>query len=111
MPEGILDLARRFLRDPENIRITRRQLTVENIEQAWFEVRPFRRVDAVCRLLDAYIPRKAIIFRSTKQGVDEVASALQQRSIQADALHGDLNQTQQRNEPFPLWWYLCSCSN
>ncbi|ABM27103.1 DEAD/DEAH box helicase [Nitratidesulfovibrio vulgaris] len=94
MPDGILELARRFLREPELLRVTRRQLTVANTEQAWFEVRPFRRVDAVCRIFDAYIPRKAIVFRATKQGVDELAAALQQRGILADALHGDLNQTQ-----------------
>lgn len=94
MPDGILEMARRFLREPELLRVTRRQLTVANTDQAWFEVRPFRRLDALCRLFDAFIPRKAIVFRATKQGVDELAAALQQRGILADALHGDLNQTQ-----------------
>ncbi|MDR2077228.1 MAG: DEAD/DEAH box helicase [Desulfovibrio sp.] len=94
MPEPILELAGRFLRDPEILKVTPRTLTVPSVEQVFYEVSPYRKLDALCRVLDSQGFRKALVFCATKRGVDDVASHLQARGYQADGLHGDLAQTQ-----------------
>jgi ATP-dependent RNA helicase DeaD len=41
-----------------------------------------------------YDPKLALIFCNTKRKVDEVSSNLQARGYSADAIHGDMNQSQ-----------------
>ncbi|MCC8194312.1 MAG: DEAD/DEAH box helicase [Deltaproteobacteria bacterium] len=94
MPAGIQSLAERFLRDPKTLKITQKRLTVPTIEQIWFEVRQHQKLDALCRVLDTWNPNRAIVFCSTKHGTDDLVSNLQARGYQADALHGNLSQTQ-----------------
>lgn len=94
MPQPIRDLSKRFLREPEMLTIAHKMLTVPAIEQVYYEVRPYQKMDALCRVLDSEGFRKALVFCATKRNVDEITVHLQQRGYQADGLHGDLNQTQ-----------------
>ncbi len=94
MPPAILELAQQFLNKPEFLKVTPKMLTVPSIEQIYYEVRPFQKLDALCRVIDVYNPKRAIVFCSTKRGVDELTSHLQGRGYQADGLHGNLSQAQ-----------------
>ncbi len=94
MPPAILELAKRFLNEPEILKIAQKLLTVPTIEQIYYEVRPHQKPDALCRVLDSQGFRKALVFCSTKRGVDEVVVHLQARGYQADGLHGNLAQPQ-----------------
>ncbi len=94
MPQPIRELSKRFLHEPEMLTIAHKMLTVPAIEQVYYEVRPYQKMDALCRILDSQGFRKALVFCATKRSVDEVTVHLQQRGYQADGLHGDLNQTQ-----------------
>ena len=94
MPAPIRELSTRFLRDPQTLSIPQKMLTAPAIEQVFYEVRPYQKTDALCRLLDAHGFRKALVFCSTKRAVDEVTMQLQQRGYQSDGLHGNLAQSQ-----------------
>lgn len=94
MPPAILELGKRFLREPLMLTITHKMLTVPAIEQTYYEVRQHQKMDALCRVLDSQGFRKALVFCSTKRSVDEVATHLQGRGYQADSLHGNLAQSQ-----------------
>ncbi len=94
MPPAIMEMAKRFLKDPEILKITQKLLTVPTIEQIYYEVRPHQKMDALCRVLDSQGFRKALVFCSTKRGVDEVTAHLQTRGYQSDGLHGNLAQPQ-----------------
>ncbi|MDD6088839.1 MAG: DEAD/DEAH box helicase [Desulfovibrionaceae bacterium] len=94
MPRPILELSRKFLRDPAMLTIVRKTMTVPAIEQIYYEVRPHQKLETLCRVLDVEHFRKALVFCATKRAVDEIAVNLQQRGYSADGLHGDLNQTQ-----------------
>ena len=94
MPPAIMDLTKRFLNEPEILKIAQKLLTVPTIEQIYYEVRPHQKPDALCRVLDSQGFRKALVFCSTKRGVDEVTVHLQARGYQADGLHGNLAQNQ-----------------
>jgi ATP-dependent RNA helicase DeaD len=93
MPKPIVDLAKKHLRDPEMIRLSKPQgLTVPDIDQVFYLV-PFpRKLDALCRVLDVRQPERTIVFCATKRMVDEVVEGLGARGYQSEALHGDISQ-------------------
>lgn len=93
MPKPIMELTRSYQRDPKTIRVVRKELTVENITQYYYEVRPKNKVEVLSRLLDIYDPKLSIVFCNTKKGVDELVEALQGRGYFAEGLHGDMKQT------------------
>ncbi len=93
MPAPIQTLARRFMRNPEVIRIEGKQVTVANTEQSYIEVEERQKFDVFCRLLDIQSPDRSIVFGRTKRRVDELFEALNKRGYSAEALHGDLAQS------------------
>ena len=95
MPKAILDIVGRFMRTPEMVRLSKPQaLTVPEIDQLFYQV-PFpRKMDALCRVLDARQADRSIVFCATKRMVDEVVERLQSRAYAAEALHGDISQPQ-----------------
>ena len=94
MPKGILDLTKKFQKDPEHIKVVRKELTVPNIKQYYIETKSANKLEVLCRLVDVYDPKLSVVFCNTKRGADELVSDLQARGYFADALHGDLKQTQ-----------------
>ncbi|WP_270942021.1 DEAD/DEAH box helicase [Romboutsia lituseburensis] len=94
MPKGILDLTKKYQKDPQHIKVVRKELTVPNIKQYYIETRSSNKLEVLCRLVDVYNPKLSVVFCNTKRGSDELVSELQARGYFADALHGDLKQTQ-----------------
>jgi ATP-dependent RNA helicase DeaD len=94
MPAPILDIAHRFQHDPQFVKITRRELTVPQIEQTYIEVRERDKLEALCRLLDMNNPELALVFCNTKRTVDDLMSRLLARGYFVEALHGDMKQMQ-----------------
>ncbi|CEH35697.1 DEAD/DEAH box helicase [Romboutsia lituseburensis] len=94
MPKGILDLTKAYQNNPEHIKVVRKELTVPNIKQYYIETRSANKLEVLCRLVDVYNPKLSVVFCNTKRGSDELVSELQARGYFADALHGDLKQTQ-----------------
>ncbi len=94
IPNRVAQLARRYLNDPARVIIEPEQVTVPQTEQAYYEVLPRAKLEALTRVLDLEIPTSAIIFCRTKRVVDELTEQLQARGYPAEALHGDLSQTQ-----------------
>ena len=94
MPKAIMDIARNFQKDARIIKVVRKELTVSNIEQFYYEVRPKNKTEVLCRLIDIYNPRLSVVFCNTKRQVDELISELKGRGYFADGLHGDMKQQQ-----------------
>ena len=94
MPKAIMDIAKRFQNDAQVIKVVRKELTVENIEQYYYEVRPKNKCEVLCRLIDIYNPRLSVVFCNTKRQVDELISDLKGRGYFADGIHGDMKQAQ-----------------
>ena len=94
MPKAIMDIARNFQKDARIIKVVRKELTVSNIEQFYYEVRPKNKTEVLCRLIDIYNPRLSVVFCNTKRHVDELISELKGRGYFADGIHGDMKQQQ-----------------
>ncbi len=94
MPPPILDLTRRYQRDPAHIKVGHKQLTVPNVEQFYFEVKEGMKLDVLSRLIDMYNLKSSLVFCNMKRRVDEVVMHLQARGYMAEGLHGDMSQPQ-----------------
>ncbi len=97
MPRAIIQLTKHYQNDPEHVAITRKELTVPNIEQFYFEVKDKTKLEALSRIIDMQCPKLSIIFCNTKRRVDELVEQLQSRGYFAEAIHGDLKQQQRDN--------------
>lgn len=94
MPKAIIDIATKFLHEPEMIKIEGEQMTADGIEQSFFEVARGCKPEALSLLLQFYKPRLSLVFCNTKKMVDEITAYLQQAGFAADGLHGDMRQEQ-----------------
>ena len=94
MPEAIARIAKNFQKEPETVRVVKKELTVPKVAQYYYEVKPKNKVEVMCRLLDMYAPKLSVVFCNTKRQVDELVEALQGRGYFAEGLHGDLKQAQ-----------------
>jgi ATP-independent RNA helicase DbpA len=90
-PEGIQQLARRFLREPKQVALTERPGS-QQIRQRWYEVKEEERLHAVGLLLNHWRPASTLAFCNTKQQCRDLVDVLQAQGISALALHGDLEQ-------------------
>lgn len=94
MPKPILDITRKYQHDAVTIKVVKKELTVSNIEQYYYDVKRKDKVDVLTRLLDYYNPKVSIVFCNTKKMVDELARELTARGYFAEGLHGDMKQAQ-----------------
>ena len=94
MPDAILELTDKFMRDPQLIEINAAQVTLDQIHQQFMEVPMGRKLDALNLLLHATEPVRCMIFCNTKLMVDEVSSYLNKNGFTCEGIHGDMNQSQ-----------------
>jgi ATP-dependent RNA helicase DeaD len=94
MPKPILELSKKYLKNPEHVKVVHKELTVPNIQQFYYEVKPGMKLEILTRLIDVHNPKLSLVFCNTKRAVDGLVSHLNARGYSADALHGDLKQNQ-----------------
>jgi ATP-dependent RNA helicase DeaD len=94
MAKPILDLTKKYQKNPEHVKVEHTQLTIPKIEQAYFEVRDRDKPEVLSRIVDLHNIKLALVFCNTKRVVEEVINHLQARGYSADGLHGDLRQAQ-----------------
>jgi ATP-independent RNA helicase DbpA len=90
-PEGVMKLASRFMREPQEVKLTERHATTK-IRQRFYEVKDSERLHAVGLLLNHYRPVSTLAFCNTKQQCRDLVAVLQAEGLVAMELHGDLEQ-------------------
>ncbi|MCA1624220.1 MAG: DEAD/DEAH box helicase [Acidobacteria bacterium] len=96
MPREVRRIAERYLKEPENIEVERKTMTVPTVKQFYVNVSESQKTDALTRLLEveANSGEAVLIFHRTKVGAADLTVKLQARGYAAEAMHGDLNQNQ-----------------
>ncbi|WP_287063078.1 DEAD/DEAH box helicase, partial [Algoriphagus sp.] len=94
MAKPIMDLTRKYQTDPQIIKVAKKELTVDRIEQVFYEVKPSLKMELMTRLMTVNNYALSVVFCNTKRMTDEVTESLGSRGILAEALHGDLSQAQ-----------------
>ena len=94
MPREIVAVARQHMKNYELIATEKKQLTVDLTDQIYFEVPPAYKFEALCRIIDIENDFYGLVFCRTKVDVDKITSHLIDRGYDAEALHGDISQSQ-----------------
>lgn len=94
MPSEVRRIASEYMHNPIEIAVSKVNTASKNIEHQVFLVRASDRYLALKRLADYYPNIYGIVFCRTRREAKEVADKLMQDGYNADALHGDLSQSQ-----------------
>jgi len=94
MPREVETISRKYMADPFQITVGKRNEGNVNIEHVYYVVQSRDRYASLKRIVDYYPDIFGIIFCRTKAETQEVAEKLIRDGYNADALHGDLSQAQ-----------------
>jgi len=94
MPKKIKELAHKYMEGYELIKAHQKQLITNLTEQIYFEVKASDKFEALCRIIDIEENFYGLVFCRTKKDVDSVLSHLMNRGYSAEAIHGDISQSQ-----------------
>lgn len=92
MPKVILDFIKKYLKNPEIIKLRKKTLTSSSVDENYMQIEEIEKNEVINRVLYLYRPNKAIIFSNTKEKTRQIADYLIENSYKALALNGDLKQ-------------------
>jgi len=93
MPEEVLEVTKRFMRNPVTILVKRDELTLEGIRQFYVNVeKEDWKLDTLCELYETLTIVQAVIFVNTRRKVDWLTDRLRSRDFIVSCMHGDMDQ-------------------
>jgi len=94
IPQELLKLARKYMKNPREILLESDDLNVKEIEQHFLVTDPKKRIDSLIRLLHSEKVGRAIVFCRTKRDTFWVNRMLHERGVSSVAINGNLSQGQ-----------------
>lgn len=94
MAPEIMEITRKYQTNPVTVKTAHKELTIPLINQYYVEVREAYKLELLCRLIDANNVKLGLVFCNTKKRVDELTERLHARGYSAEALHGDMKQSE-----------------
>lgn len=108
MPKNILQMADKYLNNPQRIAVGGSNNTAANIDQKIIRIDQDKKFGALCEELEQRTG-SVIVFVKTKRNADRLAKKLSGGAFDAEAIHGDLKQNKRerviqayRNQKFRI---------
>jgi len=93
MPLEVLEVTRKFMRDPIRILVKKDELTLEGIKQFFVATeREEWKLETLCDLYTTLTITQAIIYCNTRRKVDWLTEQMQSRDFTVSSMHGDMDQ-------------------
>lgn len=93
MPDDVLEVTKRFMRDPIRILVKKEELTLEGIRQFYVQVEKEEwKLDTLCDLYETLTITQAVIFVNTRRKVDWLTDKMHSREFTVSSMHGDMEQ-------------------
>lgn len=92
LPKPILELSRKYTRDPARVAATNPREAHEDIAWRAHVVAPSEREHAIVNVLRRLDPESALVFRATREAAHHTCSSLAERGFAAVAISGELTQ-------------------
>ena len=94
LPE-IIEISKRYMKNPIHVTVNQNDITLKTIEQMYLITNEKEKYNHLCDLIKQSNNNQMLIFTSTKQKAEELATNLRKKELlQVTALHGDLSQRQ-----------------
>ena len=91
MPQDILDISKKFMRDPVRILVKKDELTLEGIKQFYIDVqREEVKIEVLADLYATMSIAQCVIFCNTRRKVEYVTDQMIKRGFAVSCTHGDL---------------------
>eukprot|EP00918_Siedleckia_nematoides_P044792 GHVU01097959.1.p2 GENE.GHVU01097959.1~~GHVU01097959.1.p2 ORF type:complete len:192 (+),score=32.16 GHVU01097959.1:709-1284(+) len=93
MPNEILELTSRFMRDPRRILVKKGELTLEGIPQFYVAVeKELWKLETLCDLYETVTITQAIIYCNSRKRVDDLSRDMMAKDFTVSAMHGEMTQ-------------------
>ncbi|MEO5769003.1 MAG: DEAD/DEAH box helicase, partial [Polyangia bacterium] len=92
VPEGIQRLSRRFMKNPEFLKLSADFVGVNEIRHVYYSIPGINREQELLRILNFEDPKTAIVFCNTREETGRVAEFLRKQGFEAEAISSDLAQ-------------------
>jgi superfamily II DNA/RNA helicase len=92
VPSDVERIARRYMRQPETIRLRGDQASAEEIRHAYYTVAGAMKIRDLLDVIDLEEPATGLIFCNTREETNMVAAALRREGHRAEPLSSDLTQ-------------------
>lgn len=90
--KDIKKLTKKYQNNPEYLKISKKELTVKEVEQYYYEAREKQKLDTLTTLMNVYDLNLALVFCNTKRRVDTLTKDLKSRGYSVGGIHGDMRQ-------------------
>jgi translation initiation factor 4A len=95
MPAEVLEVTKKFMRDPIRILIKKEEITLEGIRQFYIAIEKEEwKFDTLCDLYDTVNITQAVIFCNTRRKVEELAENMENRKFTVSFMHGEMEQAE-----------------
>jgi len=93
MPNEILEVTKRFMREPIRILVKKEELTLEGIKQFYVNVeKEDWKLETLCDLYETVTITQCVIFLNTRKKVEWLTQQLNKRDFTVSCMHGDMDQ-------------------
>ncbi len=96
MPDNIVELSQRILKDPVKIEVHPNSSTADMVDQVVYMTNRATKKDLLFYILRDESIDQVLLFTRTKRGADKLARILKKKNIISEALHGDKGQNQRQ---------------
>jgi len=94
MPDEVVRLSRRYLKDPLRVFVDSEEIAVESLRQSYVNAEESSKFPVLLAILKAERMEGVLVFCSTKIRAAHLATALARNHVNAESLHGDMSQAQ-----------------
>ena len=94
MPSAMVRITKKYMNNPVEIKVSKVNLATKNVNHIQYMTSARNRFEALKRIIDVNPKIYSIVFCRTRRETTDVANKLTQAGYNADALNGDLSQSQ-----------------
>jgi ATP-dependent RNA helicase DeaD len=92
MPEQVVKISHRYMKNPETLMLQQDEITVKKIRQQVLGIDRKQKLDLLVKLLKEKDVQKAMIFCNTKDWAEKLGRILWKKRFQATSIHSGLSQ-------------------
>ena len=93
IPPKIQNLSKKYMKQQVVLEVKSKNVKRENIKQIYYQVRRHDKLEAIKNIIELAEDFHGIIFCQTKAAVNELSDELKREKLEADCIHGDINQS------------------
>lgn len=92
MPEQVVNISQRYMKEPETLLLQQDEITVKKIRQRVLGVDRKLKIDVLAKLLSDKAAKKVMIFVNTKDWAERLSNILWKKRFQSTSIHSGLSQ-------------------